>query len=160
VPPSAQPPAPRFNSYFGSPGTVGSPSSSIYPAPGVYGGLTFNPFGTPGIPLSASTTPAVRFPELISGAAYFEVRLPDNARLWVDEQPTKQIGTLRVFISPDTLMPGRTYHYTFRAEWDEGGRTVVRQRSVAFRSGERVSLSFSPGPTPPQPAPVDREANR
>jgi uncharacterized protein (TIGR03000 family) len=147
--PQARPPAPGFNSYFGSPGAVGSPTNFVYPQPGVYGGRVFNPFGTPGIPLSASTGATPFLPESWAGVALFDIRLPEGARFWINGQPTKQTGAVREFVTPTKLVPGVTYRYNFRAEWEENGRPVVRERAIDFQSASRTIVDFTRPDSPP-----------
>jgi len=148
-PPDNRPFVPGFNSYFGSPGAIGSPSGFIYPQPGVYAGRVFNPFGTPGIPLTAATGSSPRFLESVAGVALVEVHLPANAQLWIDGQPTKQSGPVREFATPAVLQQGLMYRYTLRAQWDEGGRPVVRERPVEFQSGSRLIVDFTRPDAPP-----------
>jgi len=144
-----RPAAPGFNSYFGSPGSIGSPSNYVYPHPGLYGGRVFNPFGTPGIPLVGSVGSTPFIAESWTGPARFEIRLPEGARFLIDGQPTKQTGAVREFVTPTALVPGLTYHYTFRAEWEENGRPVVRERFVEFQSARRLTVDFTRPDVPP-----------
>jgi uncharacterized protein (TIGR03000 family) len=129
--------------YFGSPGGVRSPASFTYPSPGVYAGRVFNPFGAPGIPLTAATGPTLRFPRPELEVTRFVVRLPAGARLWANGQPTRQTGAVREFVTPTPLAPGRTFRYTFRAQWEEDGRTISRERVVEFQAGGRVTVEFA-----------------
>jgi uncharacterized protein (TIGR03000 family) len=58
------------------------------------------------------------------------VRLPADARLTVDGEPTRATGAVRRFASPP-LAAGQRYHYELRAEVVRAGRTrSVRQRVV------------------------------
>jgi uncharacterized protein (TIGR03000 family) len=144
APPDNRPFSAGFNPLFGSPGSVGSPANYTYPQPGVYGGMTFNPFGTPGIPFVGQSPGVIRFPrEEPTDVARFEVKLPADARLLVNNQPTKQSGAVRQFVSPKTLVPGQTYQYTFRAQWGQDGQTVTRERTVKFQAGEAVTVDLT-----------------
>jgi len=130
------------NPIFGSPGAF-APSQYSYPAPGAYGSTTFAPNAMPSlsgavpynVPLS-DEWPAV-------ASARITVRLPADAKLWVDGRPTKRTGAVREFVTPPVLRAGFTYRYTFRAEWAEDGRAVVRERPVAVRATGSAEVDFS-----------------
>jgi uncharacterized protein (TIGR03000 family) len=150
APPPNQPFTGGFHPLFGSPGTVGAAASASYPQPGVYGGMIFNPFNAPGIPLTASSGETFRLPETNpADVAHFEVKLPENAQLTVDGHPTRKTGAVRHFVSPALLEPGKTYHYTFRAQWPENGQTVTRERTVEFQMGSRQTVDLTRPDAPP-----------
>ena len=103
------------------------------------------------------TGPSPILPEMWTGPARFEVRLPEGAWLWIDGQPTKQTGPRREFITPSTLLPGLTYRYTFRAQWEQDGRPVVRERAVEFQSASHLTVDFTrPDATPARDRGPDR----
>jgi uncharacterized protein (TIGR03000 family) len=142
---AAPPPGPAAGPppLFGSPGSVGSPQVS-YPAPGVYGSTVFQPFAMP----SLSSSPGYNVPLPPPNwrddfAAKVTVRLPADAKLWVDGKPTKQTGPVREFVTPPVLRPGQAYQYTFKAEWTDGGKTVTRERPVAVRATAAVAVDFA-----------------
>jgi uncharacterized protein (TIGR03000 family) len=144
---SAAPPAgftPGPNPIFGSPGPY-NPGQFSYPAPGTYGSTTFAPFSVP--PLSNSVTPynvPVPPPEWPAvAAARVTIRLPSDAKLWVDGKPTKQTGPVREFVTPPVLRAGLTYQYTFRAEWTHDGQPVIRERPVAVRATGSTDVDFA-----------------
>jgi len=130
----AAPPGPAVGPapLFGSPAAVGSPQFS-YPAPGIYGSTVFQPFAMPSLsgsgPAYNVPLPPANWRDEVTGKV--TVRLPADAKLWVDGRPTKQTGAVREFVTPPVLRPGQTYQYTFRAEWAENGRRVARERAVA-----------------------------
>ena len=64
--------------------------------------------------------------------------VPANAKLWVDDLPTTQTGTAREFVTPPSLEPGKTYRYTIRAQWEENGQPVTRERTVEFQAGKSI----------------------
>ncbi|HEY1377620.1 MAG TPA: TIGR03000 domain-containing protein [Gemmataceae bacterium] len=130
------------NPIFGSPGAF-APSQYSYPAPGTYGSTTFAPNAMPSlsgaVPYNVPLTddwPAV-------ASARVTVKLPADAKLWVDGRPTKQTGAVRQFVTPPVLRAGLTYQYTFRAEWPEDGRTVVRERPVQVRATGSSEVDFT-----------------
>jgi uncharacterized protein (TIGR03000 family) len=69
------------------------------------------------------------------------VLVPAQAKIWFDNQPTSQTGSVRDFVSP-SLAPGQEYRYTVRASWQEMGHEIVRQQIVAFTAGDQVSIDF------------------
>src|SRR5256885_12981359 len=75
-------------------------------------------------------------------AARITVRLPAEAKLWVDGRPTKQTGPVREFVTPPVLRAGWTYRYTFRAGWAQDGRAVVRERPVPVRATGASEVDF------------------
>jgi uncharacterized protein (TIGR03000 family) len=71
-----------------------------------------------------------------------EVLLPDNARLFIEDQETKSTGWMRTFESPP-LPPGK-YIYTVKAivPGPNGPQTVTRRLDV--RPGDFESIDFRP----------------
>jgi uncharacterized protein (TIGR03000 family) len=81
--------------------------------------------------------------------ALIEVRVPPGAEVTFDGEKTTQMGGLRPFVSPP-LTAGQPYSYKVTARWQEGGREVVRTRTVKFQAGERVGVDLT------RPSPEDR----
>jgi uncharacterized protein (TIGR03000 family) len=69
--------------------------------------------------------------------------VPADAKLWVDGMPTKQTGPVRTFYTPPVLRAGLTYKYTFRAEWTENKRNVVRELPVLVRATGTSEVDFT-----------------
>jgi uncharacterized protein (TIGR03000 family) len=67
--------------------------------------------------------------------ALMVAHLPEDARVWFEEAPTKQTGTLRQFESPP-LVPGKTYTYTVRVAWAEDGRWVSQVHVFPVHAGD------------------------
>ncbi len=69
------------------------------------------------------------------------VKVPADAKVFFDDEPTRQIGTLRTFSTP-ALQPGKEYHYDLKIEVVRGGQVLSRTRQVAVRAGQdtRVDL--------------------
>jgi len=78
-----------------------------------------------------------------TGSAQIQVDVPASARVYFDGTPTTQTGPSRDYVTSG-LTPGVPYRYTVRVEWQEGGRTVERSRTVSFMAGARVHLDFIP----------------
>lgn len=70
------------------------------------------------------------------------VRLPADARLWVDQVECPLPGTVRAFDTPD-LNPEQSYSYTLRVAVQRDGRTVEDSRRIDFASGQQVEVDFT-----------------
>ncbi len=69
------------------------------------------------------------------------VRLPGDAKLYVNDQPCPLNSATRSFDTPP-LDPDREYTYTLKAEMLRDGRTRVEKKTVAFRAGQPVTVDF------------------
>ncbi len=71
------------------------------------------------------------------------VSLPAEARLKVNDYPTRSTSNVRTFSSPE-LQPGQAYRYTLTGELVRDGKTLKTTREVTVRAGEetRVALDF------------------
>ena len=67
-------------------------------------------------------------------AARVVVKLPEDARLFIDDDPCPLTSAKRSFDTPD-LQPGVTYHYTIRVEVTRAGRAVKESKRVTVRAG-------------------------
>jgi uncharacterized protein (TIGR03000 family) len=77
------------------------------------------------------------------GRAFFTVKVPVEAKVWVNDLETKQTGMSRRFHTPPNLAPTKSYEYVFRAQWAEGGQTVTRDRTVRFKAGDDLPVDFT-----------------
>jgi uncharacterized protein (TIGR03000 family) len=93
-------------------------------------------------PLNPAPEPAP-LPVESFGTARITVQVPAGAKLWVDGKPTTQTGAVREFVTPPSLDLRRTYQYTLRAQWEENGQPVTRERTVEFKSGSAVIVNFN-----------------
>jgi uncharacterized protein (TIGR03000 family) len=82
-------------------------------------------------------------PPPATGRAFFTVKVPADAKVWVNDIETKQTGVSRRFHTPPDLDPRKSYEYVFRAQWAEGGQTVTRDRTVRFKTGEDLPVDFT-----------------
>jgi uncharacterized protein (TIGR03000 family) len=80
------------------------------------------------------------------------VRVPPQARVWIDNTPMKQAGPIRLFESPP-LEPNSDYQYYIQATWVENGREVSRTRKVTIRAGDRLMVNFASPNRPEEPPP-------
>jgi uncharacterized protein (TIGR03000 family) len=78
-----------------------------------------------------------------ANAARLTVRLPEGARLWLDDYESGQTGATRKFESPATLEPGHTYFYTLKAVWMQDGQEVVRTRRVDVQPNRDVFVDMT-----------------
>ncbi len=70
------------------------------------------------------------------------VELPENARLFIDDQPMKvTASTTRTFTTP-ALQEGETYYYIVRVEVERAGKIHSDSKRVLIRSGEEGHASF------------------
>jgi uncharacterized protein (TIGR03000 family) len=69
------------------------------------------------------------------------VTLPDDARLFVDDDPCTLTSSKRAFDTPE-LQPGMPYHYTLRVEVTRNGRTVKESKRVTVRAGQETVVEF------------------
>lgn len=131
--------APRY-SYYSSPGYYTYPSTTYYSAPAV----TYSPSTTYSQSVPSTTYSAA--PSTASSSrdtAHIRVHVPDpSAQLWVNDAPTQQRGTQRVFETPP-LRSDRTNTYEVRAKWqDEDGRTMEQTRTVRVQPGAHEVITF------------------
>src|SRR5262245_25032055 len=97
-------------------------------------------------PAEAQTPPAVAANQLATlvpaqdakeEAILFEVSLPANAQLTIDDKKTEETGETRVFQTPPLKVGGR-YNYTLKAT--AGGKTVTRQLHLSHGAANSIDL--------------------
>lgn len=69
------------------------------------------------------------------------VRLPSDARLWVDSVYCPLTSSERSFNTPN-LQKGKQYFYNLRMETTQAGQTVSQTRRVALEAGQQVTVDF------------------
>jgi uncharacterized protein (TIGR03000 family) len=79
-------------------------------------------------------------------SATIQVRLPADARLTFDGEPTRSTSADRAFITPP-LESGKEFHYTLRAEFVRDGANVTIERRIAVRAGQETTVSLNPPST-------------
>jgi uncharacterized protein (TIGR03000 family) len=84
-----------------------------------------------------------RKPDEASGPApaHVVVKLPAEARLFVDETACPLTSATRSFDTPN-LQPGQVYYYTLRAELTRGGRPVSESKRATLRAGQETVVEF------------------
>jgi len=116
---------------------VGAPyySGSYYYGPA-------DTYSTPPAPPSSETVNAPA-PAADPNAANVEVRLPENATLWIDGQSTTPTGAVRHFTSPP-LEKDKTFVYNRRARWTDGsGKVIERTKKVDVKAGAWIGVDFN-----------------
>ena len=93
-----------------------------------------------GMPTPAEPTPADSS-DSSETSALFKVTLPASAKIYVNGQLTRSIGSQRRFVSRG-LQPGLHYSYRLRVEFEHNGRPIVRYRTVDVMAGNTVLLDF------------------
>jgi uncharacterized protein (TIGR03000 family) len=84
-------------------------------------------------------------PAPTAGTATIILRVPADAQVFFDGNPTTQAGTEREYVTPP-LAAGATFHYSIRARWTENGRPVEQTRRVPVTAGARVRVDFTSPP--------------
>jgi uncharacterized protein (TIGR03000 family) len=97
------------------------------------------------MPRRTATVATTRTVAALSPATTAEVnvRVPDDADVWIQGEKMSASGTERRFVSPP-LTPGTDYVYDIRAAWTEGGRDVTQTRRVNVQAGSHETVTFSP----------------
>jgi len=111
--------------YYGGYGRYGYRGYDCY-----YGGWSAMPVAAPTMQAAAATP------------AQLVVRLPADAKLFVDDQPTSSRSTQRTFVTPN-LDPGYVYSYTVRAEIVRDGQKHIETKKVNVSAGGVSQLSFT-----------------
>jgi uncharacterized protein (TIGR03000 family) len=102
-------------------------------------------YSTPNYSVPSYSAPTVNAPaasaNIPDNAALINVRVPSNAQVWIDDQKTKQSGSMREFVTP-ALNPGQEYSYDIRASWTENGQPMETKRKVTFHAGDRLAVNM------------------
>lgn len=77
----------------------------------------------------------------VAAAARITVRLPEEAKLFVDGQACPLTSTPRSFDTPK-LEAGRKFYYTLKAEMVRDGQTMVQSQRVVIEAGKKVDVSL------------------
>ena len=119
-------------SYYYSPAPVVDPSTIPVAPPA---GGTLPPATVPPAAVPPAGTPASYSDGLLA------VSVPEDARIFVNGQPTSSTGGLRQYVSRN-LKNGFNYAYEVRAEVVRDGKPVELVKSVNVRAGETAALAF------------------
>jgi uncharacterized protein (TIGR03000 family) len=122
-------------------GTVYYNGSPVVPASYQQNGGSLSPN-----PVDGNRRPEeLRPPQEASGPAPASilVRLPADAKLTIDDNPTQSTSGERRFVSPP-LQPGKEFRYVLKASIVRGGETITATQNVMVRAGKEseVTLEF------------------
>jgi len=76
-----------------------------------------------------------------AASAVVVVQVPADARVYFDNQPTKQAGEMRTFSTPD-LPAGKAFFYEVRADVMRDGKVTAQTRRVAVRAGQTTRVDL------------------
>jgi uncharacterized protein (TIGR03000 family) len=110
-----------------------------------YGGRLYTPAPAYAPVYSPAPTTSESFfsaPVRDNRTVLIDVRVPADAKIWFDNDATKQTGAERQFVSPP-LTHGKYFEYQIRAQWNENGKKKEQTRRVTFQAGDRIHLDFS-----------------
>ncbi len=130
---------PYGRSYYGSLPYYGSPRyyypSGVIVSPSIIIPSTRVIVAQPEATIISSSSPA--------GGATIRVLLPDpNAQVQFDGNPTRQVGTERMFHTPP-LAAGAANTYRIRATWNGPGGTLAQEQVVQVSPGQTVIVDFT-----------------
>lgn len=74
--------------------------------------------------------------------AMLTVRVPNNAKIFVNGAATRSTGPTRRYVSRN-LNPGYAYTYEVRAEMEVNGQLVERSQTVKMQAGQTHNLAFN-----------------
>jgi uncharacterized protein (TIGR03000 family) len=77
----------------------------------------------------------------VDSKARVTVRLPEDARLFVDDVLCPLTSGERTFTTPP-LEAGRAYYYTLKAEVVRDGRTQSTSRRIDVEAGKEMTVEF------------------
>jgi uncharacterized protein (TIGR03000 family) len=122
--------------YYYSPGVPMTPvDPSVAPPAGIPPAGTVPPAPAPATPLPGTPTSSAHADGLLA------VNVPEDAKVFVNGQPTTSTGEVRQYISRD-LQSGYNYSYEVRAEVVRDGRTIDQVKKVDLRAGATANLAF------------------
>ena len=78
----------------------------------------------------------------LGAKAHIIVRLPADARLWVDQIECPLPGAVRAFDTP-SLDPQQSYAYTLRVAVERNGQLLQDARRVPLTPGQRIEVDFT-----------------
>jgi uncharacterized protein (TIGR03000 family) len=77
-------------------------------------------------------------------SALLSVKVPADAKVFVNDRATTSTGADREYISRD-LMAGARYNYDVRAEFVRDGQTVSEYKTVQLTAGQSTNVDFTQG---------------
>lgn len=77
-----------------------------------------------------------------NSATLIRVRVPAEARIYVNDKRTTSTGEFREFVARK-LVPGKAYTFPVKAVIERDGQVIERQEIVSVRGGEEASVAFN-----------------
>ncbi len=74
-------------------------------------------------------------------SASFKVRLPAEAKVYVNDMLTKTEGTDRQYVSRN-LNPGQAYTFKVRAELERDGKVLTKTQTLTLQAGSESNIAF------------------
>jgi uncharacterized protein (TIGR03000 family) len=140
---------PSSYGYGLSPGSYGGSAVIAYYTPLTFAGFAPEP--------STDPPPANRPPP--DGAGHFELILPYDAEVFVNDVRTMQTGFVRHYNTPK-LTPGHTYNYRVRVRYvNAHGDIIEDTRDIQFHADDWFRIDFTRLP-PPMAAETPTQAAR
>jgi uncharacterized protein (TIGR03000 family) len=116
--------------YAPSPASAYPPTADYYSAP-----------SSPA-PALSTTPPAPSGQGENPNVAHLRVIVPANAKVWFEDEQTTQAGPARYFTSPQLALD-KDYVYVIKAQWQEDGHTITRERRVMLHAGDWITVDFT-----------------
>ena len=69
------------------------------------------------------------------------VRVPAEARIYVNSKPTTSTGQAREFVARN-LVAGKSYTFPIKAVMEVDGKTIERHEIISIRGGHEASIGF------------------
>ena len=120
-------------SYTRSYSTDYTPSYSRYYGPAVPGGYYVSSSTEDYYPTSIAES-------LRKRPVGINLRVPSDAKIWFDGNPTNQTGTARSFESP-AVDVGPEYAYQIRMQWKRDGKDVTQTQQVKVHAGDVINVT-------------------
>jgi uncharacterized protein (TIGR03000 family) len=108
-----------------------------------YGGWGYGGWGYGGY--LAGSSGGYSSPVVPSTDVVLTVSVPADAKVFVNDQPTRSTGERRQYTSTG-LQPAAVYAYRVRAEFVRDGKPVSEEKTVQLTAGQTSSLAFSAAP--------------
>ena len=127
----------------GSWGSHGSSGGSYGSSGGSYGssGGSWGSYGSGGGYYTASYT-AAPIATAVTAVAYLNVKVPEDAKVYLQDQLMTIPGTQRRFVTP-AIRQGYQSNYTVKVEVVRNGQTITKTAQAAVSAGQEVDVVVS-----------------
>jgi uncharacterized protein (TIGR03000 family) len=105
-------------------------------------------FTAPAVKYTISVTPVPqKAGEVDADRVVLMAHVPEDARVWIEGDPTTSTGTERLYKSP-RMTPGSEYHYAVRVAWAEDGHWVSKETIIPVTPGQMQCFFIRKAATP------------